>query len=190
MGSAKFAVPDSSFFVHNWRFPIQRIGTRMSAARPRVYIETTVVSYLTAWPSRNPIVLGHQQLTHVWWKNYRPSYELCISESVRKECEVGDPFAAQERLDVLNGMVLLNPSDESARLASELLAANALPAVAETDALHIAIAAVWQVPYLLTWNMRHMNNPRMRPLIERVCTQLGYHSPIICSPAELQEVTI
>src|SRR5262245_47384013 len=107
----------------------------------RVYIETTLVSYLTARPSRDLIIAAHQQITHDWWDNCRGDYELCASEVVVQEAGEGDPQAAQERLEILQAMVLVQTRSEALALAEELIRAGALPAKAFEDALHIAIAA-------------------------------------------------
>ena len=106
---------------------------------------------------------------------------------VRQEAEAGDPEAAQERLDVLADVVLLETTAEALALAKELLLAGALPPKAADDALHIAIAAVHRIPFLMTWNCRHMANASMRPLIESVCAKTGFTAPIICTPEELLE---
>jgi predicted nucleic acid-binding protein len=153
----------------------------------RVYVETTVVSYLTARPSRDVVIAGHQQITHEWWDSRRLNYELCASQLVRKEAGAGDAQAAQERLEALNGMTLLETSDQALELAKELIQAGALPAKAVDDALHIAVAAMNGVPYLLTWNCRHLANATMRPVIEAVCEGNGVKAPIICTPEELME---
>lgn len=153
----------------------------------RVYIETTVVSYLTAWPNRDVVIAGHQQVTHEWWDTRRTSYELCVSQLVLDEARVGDVQAAQERLVVLLPMLVLETTTEALQLAKELLQAGALPAKAANDALHIAIAATKAIPYLLTWNCRHLANAVMRPVIETVCSEKGFKAPIICTPEELLE---
>lgn len=153
----------------------------------RVYIETTVVSYLTARPSRDVVLAGHQQVTHDWWNTRRTHYELCVSELVLDEAGAGDGQAAQERLLVLQPMLVLETTTEAFELAEELLRAGALPSKAADDALHIAIAATKAIPYLLTWNCRHLANATMRPLIESVCIAKGLKAPIICTPEELLE---
>ncbi|MCY2944186.1 MAG: type II toxin-antitoxin system VapC family toxin [Planctomycetota bacterium] len=153
----------------------------------RVYIETTVVSYLTARPNRDMVIGAHQQITHEWWDTRRQSYELCVSQLVRKEAGAGDSQAAQERLEVLKTMTLLETSAEALDLARELIQAGALPAKAADDALHIAVAATNGIPYLLTWNCRHLANATMRPVIENVCAGMGLKAPIICTPEELLE---
>ena len=153
----------------------------------RVYIETTFVSYLTARPSRDVVFAGHQQSTHEWWDNCRADYELCVSELVFQEAGAGDPQAAQERLEVLKAMILLETRPEALELAEELVQAGALPAKAGDDALHIAIAADQKIAFLLTWNLRHMANATMRAMIETVCAGKGYKAPIICTPEELRK---
>ena len=127
---------------------------------PRVYVETTVVSYLQARPSRDLIVAGHQQITRDWWDTCRGDYELCDSQLVHEEAGDGDPQAAQERLEVLASMTMLEIKEEAVSLAEELVQAGALPTKAGNDALHIAVAAIHRVPYLLTWNCRHMAKTR------------------------------
>jgi hypothetical protein len=155
--------------------------------RERVYVETTVISYLTARPSRDLIVAGHQQITHDWWDSRRGAYDLCVSQLVFQEAGDGDPQAAQERLAVLSMIAQLEIEDTAISLAEELVRAGALPRKAENDALHIAIAAIHRVPYLLTWNCRHMANATMRSQIERVCERTGLKAPIICTPEEMME---
>jgi len=155
----------------------------------RVYIETTFVSYLTARPNRDVVIAGHQQITHEWWDTCRAKYELCASQLVLQEAGAGDPEAAQERLEVLAKMTQLDITDDATALANDLLAAGALPQKAAADALHIAIAATHGIPYLLTWNCRHLANATMRPLIESVCAGKGLKAPIICTPEELMEIT-
>jgi predicted nucleic acid-binding protein len=155
----------------------------------RVYMETTFVSYLTARPSRDLIVAGHQQVTHDWWDTRRGDYELCVSQLVLQEAADGDPQAAQERLDVLATMTMLEIKEVAVELAEELVQSGALPAKAGNDALHIAVAAVHRIPYLLTWNCRHMANATMRTQIESVCAGTGFKAPIICTPEQMMEVT-
>ena len=153
----------------------------------RVYLETTFVSYLTARPSRDLIVAGHQQITHDWWDTRRGDFELCVSQLVFQEAGDGDSQAAEERLAVLVTMTLLEIKEDAVSLAEDLVQAGALPAKAENDALHIAVAAAHRVPYLVTWNCRHMANATMRAQIESVCASKGFKAPIICTPEEMME---
>ncbi len=153
----------------------------------RVYIETTFVSYLTARPSRDLIVAGHQQITHDWWNLRRGDYQLCVSQLVLQEASVGDAQYAQARLAVLATMTQVEITEDATSLAEELVHAEALPAKAGNDALHIAVAAVQQIPYQVTWNCRHMANAMMRTQIESTCASKGFKAPIICTPEEMLE---
>ena len=153
----------------------------------RVYVETTVVSYLTAWPSRDVVMAGHQQVTRDSWDSERQHFDLCISQLVVNEASAGDADAARERLSVLQSMSVLETTEAALDLAKELVRSGALPEKAAGDALHIAVAAAHSVPFLLTWNCRHLANATMRPMIESVCTAKGFKTPIICTPEELSE---
>ncbi len=154
---------------------------------PRVYVETSLVSYLTARPSRDLVIAAHQQITHEWWDTRRASFEMCASQLVFQEALAGDPQAAQERIEAMQTMTLVETTPAALSLAKDLVQAGALPAKAGDDALHIAVAATQGIPYLLTWNCRHMANATMRPVIESVCARNGFKAPIICTPEELLE---
>jgi hypothetical protein len=157
-------------------------------ALPRVYIETSFVSYLTSRPSRDLLVAAHQQVTQDWWAMDRANFELYTSDLVVQEAGQGDPTAAAERLDVLKLITQLDTTAAAIRLAEILVQSKSLPEKAADDALHIAVAAEQKLPYLLTWNCRHMANATMRPVIEAVCAAEGFKAPIICTPEELRKV--
>ena len=155
--------------------------------KPRVYIETSVISYLTARPSNDFRAMSNQNVTLEWWELERLKFELVISEFVIAEASLGHPEAAQRRLAALAGLVELQATQAVKALGRELVTRNALPAVAEIDALHVAIAAVNGIEYLLTWNCTHIANAHTRPKIEATCRALGFEPPIICTPQELTE---
>ena len=150
-----------------------------------VYIETSIISYLTARVSRDLIVAGHQQMTEEWLSVQRNRFELWASELVVEEASAGDASAAAERLKVLNTIEMLDITEEAGFLATALIERGSLPTKASADALHIAIAAVHNVDYLLTWNCKHIANAEMRPVIESVCRNMGFIPPILCTPEEL-----
>ena len=155
------------------------------AIRDGVYVETTVISYLAARPSRDLRVAAHQQATAEWWERMRDGFDLFVSQLVVKEASAGDREAAARRLSYLAGIPLLDLSVRSVDLAESLKTTAAVPKEAEEDALHIAVAAAHGVRYLLTWNCRHIANAAMRDRIEAACYDLGYETPIICTPEEL-----
>lgn len=155
---------------------------------PTLYLETTVPSYLTAWPSRDLIRAGHQQITKEWWLKRRAGFDIYISQFVLDEAAAGDAEAARERLAALQGLPLLDLTDEVVDLAGALKSSLALPEKAVTDAAHIAIAAVHRMHFLLTWNCTHIANAEMFVGIEKACSERGFSSPVICTPEELMGV--
>lgn len=154
--------------------------------KPRVFIETTIPSYLTAWASTDLVRAAHQKLTKAWWVE-REKYELYTSRLVLQECEAGDPTAAAERLAAIADIPLLQQSDAVADLAEALVRSVPLPPKAISDSLHIATAAAHGIQYLLTWNCTHIANVTLRPRIESVCRDAGYEPPLICTPEELND---
>lgn len=160
------------------------IGNQMKS---RVYLETTIPSYLTAWRSRDLVRAAHQEVTREWWDQRRNEFELFVSQFVIDEVGAGDPSAAQRRLEVIADLPLLDASEDVELLAGELVARVPLPAKATTDALHIAIAAINGMDYLLTWNCTHIANAELRSRIEFVIRERGYEPPVICTPEELIE---
>lgn len=153
----------------------------------RVYVETSIISYLTSRLSRDLIVAGHQQITQEWWANQRDKFEVFVSQTVLEEATVGDQEAAQQRLGVIESLPLLEISEEAVALAKDLIRIGPLSEKAEVDAIHIAIAVTNRVDYLLTWNCKHLANAALRNGIEHVCRSRGYDPVIICTPEELLE---
>ena len=155
-------------------------------AKQKVYVETTVVSYLTGLPSRDLVLTAHQQLTAEWWQR-RDRFDLFVSEAVLQEAAGGDPSAAARRMAALQGISVLELTAPVAGLARALVAGHAVPATAAVDAVHIAVAAVNGMDFLLTWNCTHIANAATRGMIERVCRAAGLVPPVICTPEELME---
>lgn len=156
--------------------------------KPRIYIETSIPSYLTSRRSRDLIAAANQELTQEWWDTRKDDFDLVISEFVSREAAAGDPNAARDRLAVIAGIPELNITDEVGQLAQILIEKIPLPEKAQLDALHIAIATVHGTDYLLTWNCTHINNAELRPKTEALCRLQGYEPPIICTPQELLKV--
>lgn len=150
-----------------------------------VYIETSIVSYLTSRPSRDVRVAAWQEITTQWWEQERPKYELFTSELVIAEAGGGDEDAAQKRLDRLKDVPALAIDDAAKRFAAHLIQDGGVPSEAQADALHIAIASIHGLDYLLTWNCRHIDNAATKPLIRSICAIVSYPCPEICTPLEL-----
>ena len=155
--------------------------------KPTAYIETSVVSYLTARPSRDVVIAAYQEITREWWRDAQARFDLVASELVITESGAGDADAAGARLKALESVALLDVDERSEELTRLLLDNGAVPRVAAADAAHIAIAVTNGVDYLVTWNFRHIANAAMRSRIERVCREAGYEPPTICTPNELME---
>jgi hypothetical protein len=154
--------------------------------KPKVYLETTVISYLTASPSRDIVQAAHQQISREWWER-REDFDLFASQAVITEAGRGDAGAAARRLAALDDIAILEVTEDASRLAEAFIEQHALPAKAAVDALHIAVAVVMGMDYVLTWNCTHIANATIRPRIEEVCRKLGYEPPVICTPEELME---
>jgi predicted nucleic acid-binding protein len=153
--------------------------------KPRLYIETTVPSYLVARPSKQLRLAADQEATKEWWELYRHEYDLFISEVVLFEVSRGDAGSAAARLATLRGIAVLDSLPAAKFLTEHLLAEGIIPPVAAADAIHLGLAAAHGLDYLLTWNCRHINNPMLRRKIEQACAACGVECPVVCSPAEL-----
>lgn len=151
----------------------------------RLYLETTIPSYLTARPSRDLIVAAHQQITLTWWENRKNDFFIFISQFVVDEAEGGDPEAARRRLEFISEFVFLDITEEVTELASAILKAGVIPGESATDAAHIAIAAVHNMDFLMTWNCAHIANAEIGIAIKSVCESHGFRCPVICTPEEL-----
>lgn len=155
--------------------------------RPTAYIETTVIGHLVGRMLADPIVAGRQTVTRQWWPAAITKYRFFVSKVVADECAAGDPDAANERLEVLDSLDFIATSPSVDELAHKLIAEFAVPKTEPRDAVHISLAAVNGVEYLVSWNFKHIVNPTTRSAIERVCRDAGYVPPIICTPDELME---
>jgi predicted nucleic acid-binding protein len=153
-----------------------------------VYIETTVISYLISRPSRDILVAAHQQTTNEWWTTRRQEFECFISQVVIDEIQAGDNEASMRRIKEISHFPVLEASIEAEHLAEAILAAGVIPKRAVNDAVHIAIAAVNDVDYLLTWNCRHLANAQLIRRVSVICNAKGFNMPVICTPEELMGV--
>jgi len=155
--------------------------------KPVVYLETSFVSYLTGWASKDEKVARDQSATVRWWEEEGPKWHVVVSQTVLDEAQEGDAMAAGKRLEVLQGAELIETTDEALALADTLVRAHALPEKARADAVHVASAAVRGADVLLTWNCRHIANPVMLPKIYSTLEKAGYKCPAIATPGQLLE---
>ena len=153
--------------------------------KKRVYIETTVLGYLTSKPSRDLLLRAHQAVTRQWWDQYRPEFDLYVSQFVLDEVAKGDTEAAERRTLAARGIPLLPVTDAAIVLADALMGSGHLPERAGTDALHIAVGTVHRVDFLLTWNCRHLANARILAEIGPFARTIGYELLYVCTPEEL-----
>jgi predicted nucleic acid-binding protein len=153
-----------------------------------VYIESSIISYLTSRPSRDLVTAGRQAITSEWWLKSKKEYEVYISALVEEEIAGGDPMAAAKRLESVADIPSILITSEAQSLAEALVASKAVPDNSVRDALHIAIAATQGIEYLLTWNFKHINNAETKALIARVVEGDGWACPVLCSPEELGSI--
>jgi hypothetical protein len=152
-----------------------------------LYLETTVVSYLTARMSRDLLIAGHQQATQRLWPKLTSEYETYISALVYEEAGKGDREQAKRRLSAIKAFPMLDIEEEARELAEKILAAWGIPREFPEDALHVAVAAVNEIEIIVTWNFGHLSNPFTRMKIRKAVESEGYRCPEICSPEELLE---
>ena len=155
-------------------------------AMDTVYIETSIVSHATAWPSSDPATAVFQDLAKRWMNKQRPLYDVVTSQLVIDEAGMGKPDAASRRLEMLDGIPVLSVNPDADRVADEIVGRSMMPASARIDALHVATAALAGVQYLLTQNCKHIANAHELPRIYRLLDELGLSGMLICTPIEFR----
>jgi hypothetical protein len=156
--------------------------------KPKLYMETSVVSYLTARRTKDLLMAARQLNTHLWWTEKRRQFDIHISRFVWDEAADGDADHVEQRLKILKLLPWLQVTSDSARLARMLIKNGPLPSQASLDAFHVALAAVHGMHFLATWNLKHINNPAIADDIRETCRVAGFHCPVICTPEELLSV--
>jgi hypothetical protein len=150
-----------------------------------VYIETSILGYLTARPSRDIVVAANIEITREWWETRRNDFKLYSSQAVVKETSQGDAAISFQRLEIVHNLTLLDLNQFVLDLAEQFLTRSNLPAKADVDAVHIAAATVHGMDYLLTWNCKHIANAQIQSKLAEISLDLGYELPILCTPYEL-----
>ena len=153
----------------------------------RIYIESTIPSYVVARPARDLLQAARQQLTRDWWDSQREKHELFTSQVVLDEIAFGEKAMAQLRLETLQAVPLLQVTDAVKELARKVLTSGLLPATSDRDATHIALASAYEMEILLSWNCRHIANAAIQTRLRRLVEAAGFTLPVICTPEELME---
>lgn len=153
---------------------------------PKVYIETSVVFHLTAAATTELFGEERRVATTEWWENQRPHFELYTSALTLEEAAGGDPEDAALQLEALAGIPALEITDGVTALTDTLMYRRALPPHARNAAIHIAVAAVHDIPYLLTWRVRRLAYPGNIQRFRKLCEQQGYRGPVLCNPYEIR----
>jgi len=153
--------------------------------KPRLYLETTIPSYLVARTSRDLLLAADQESTQEWWELHRHKYDLFISEAVLEEASDGDADFAAKRLAALEGLPRIRTTAEVDALVAHFLEEQIIPPAVAADAVHLALATAHRMDFLLTWNRKHLHNPHLERRIMAACRKFGYDCPVICTPAEL-----
>jgi hypothetical protein len=153
--------------------------------KPKLYLESTIPSYLVARPSRDVILAGQQKCTRDWWSRRVEDFEIYVSDVVRGEISSGEALMAKKRLELIKPFALLPINEAVIGLADAMIAGGPLPEKASRDATHIALAAVHGMHFLLTWNCTHIANAQMYSKMRTICETHGFDCPVICTPDEL-----
>ncbi len=153
----------------------------------RIYIESTIPSYVVARPARDLLQAARQQLTRDWWDLKREQHRLFTSQVVLDEIAGGEAAMARQRLALMGGMPVVRATDEVEALTRSILDSGVLPGDADRDAAHIALATIHEMDILLSWNCRHIANAFIQAKLRKLADAAGYTLPVICTPEELLE---
>jgi hypothetical protein len=153
--------------------------------KSKVYLESSVISYFTAKPSRDLIQAAHQEITRNWWEIGYPLCECFISAYVVDEIQKGDPVAAQKRLDAVRAVSILTSNPEVDNLAEQFFEKMKIPDHAKLDCFHLASAVINGMEYILSWNFKHIANPTIKKIYREINQSKGLVTPEICTPEEM-----
>lgn len=161
----------------------------MEEEKGSVYLETSIVSYYTSRPSPDPIVRTHQEITRKWWPAAIKRYNIFISEMVIKEAGIGDINVAKKRLEEIDNFPRLKLEKNIEELAQLYIVGLDIPSKKSIDAFHLAFACINEIDYLVTWNCSHLCNGEIIKKLMKINAELGIHTPIVCTPEYLMEVS-
>lgn len=155
--------------------------------KQKVYLETTIPSFVTSLPSRDIVIAGKQEVSREWWRDRRELFDLYVASFVIEEAKKGDAEAAARRIELISSIPVLAIDEEVTRLAEAIISEGVIPKKSSPDAFHIAIATRHGMDFLLTWNCTHIANAQILKRIAKVVNILGYEIPVICTPYELMD---
>lgn len=155
--------------------------------KPRIYVESSVISYAASRKSRNALTAYRQELTQRWWTRALAMFALETSTIVQFEIAAGDPAAAKKRLTLFASITVLALHDEIAAVAERLMQENLIPRSEPEDAAHIAQATLTGVDYIVTWNFSHMVGPHAKYRLVQSIERWGYKAPLLATPEEILE---
>jgi hypothetical protein len=184
--SAEDVIPELTAWLQAQDAPLRtRVQPHFAAEPPTLYLDTTIVSQLVGWLSKDASLLRQQSITRHWWRQHSHRQIRYVSDVVITEALRGDPKLARERWGILRPLSRVHPSEHTRELAVRILAECRLAEREHADAHHAAIAAIHKVKVLLTWNCTHLANEHMIPRIGRACEAYGYAAPVILTPEQL-----
>jgi hypothetical protein len=156
-------------------------------AKPKVYLESSVISFYANRRSKDLVVAAYQEISVDWWEKELHKYQPYVSQFVVEEISRGDSHAAKSRVNAIKNFPLLDLPDEVFDLAKSYLKEVQIPRKSQLDAFHISAAVVNRMDYILSWNFHHIANVFVKEKIQRINKRLGFETPIICTPEELIE---
>ena len=156
--------------------------------KPLVYIETSFISYLTSRPSSHITLLARQESARAVWDLRGEGFVPYISKIVLDEVSKGDPNRAQQRIDICEMATLIKHSAAAESLAQQLIDNNAVPQTEPEDAIHIAIATLAQMDFILSFNFSHMVGAQAKFALQTTIAKLGFRPPLLITAEDLLEV--
>jgi len=151
----------------------------------RIYVESTIPSYVVARPARDLLQAARQQISKDWWELKRQQHELFTSQIVLDEIASGETGMSKQRLETLAGIPVLRANEEAEKFTLQILGSGLLPAAADRDAGHIALATIYEMDILLSWNCRHIANASIQARLRKLAERSGLTLPVLCTPDEL-----
>lgn len=157
--------------------------------KSRIYIETSVISYYTAKLSKDIRTLSRQETTIDWWEDEMNKFDCFISLAVIEEISKGNQLEAEKRINASLKFPILEDSNGIMVLAEKYFSKLNIPEKSKYDTIHLAYASYYEVEYLLSWNMKHISNPRTQSALIDLNLELNLKTPLLITPEALMEIS-